>query len=37
MSMTQIWMLCVVLAMVFFVILCAVWDKMGRKNRKEEE
>ena len=34
MSMTQIWMLCFVLAMVFFIILSFVWDKMGQKERE---
>lgn len=31
MSMTQIWMLCFVIAMVFFMILQAIWSKMGKK------
>ena len=37
MTMTQIWMLCFVLAMVFFMILSAVWSSMGKKNREQLE
>lgn len=37
MDMTQIWMLCVVLAMVFFMILQGIWYKMGKKSRETEE
>lgn len=37
MTMTQIWMLCFVIAMVFFMILSAVWDHMGKKNREQIE
>lgn len=33
MTMTQIWMACFVAAMVFFMILSAVWDHMGKKDR----
>lgn len=33
MTMTQIWMLCFVIAMVFFVILQMVWSNMGKKDK----
>lgn len=33
MTMTQIWMLCIVVAMVVFIILQAVWTK-GAKARE---
>ena len=36
MTMTQIWMACFVGAMVFFMILSAVWSYMGKKNKKDE-
>jgi hypothetical protein len=34
--MTQIWMLCIVIAMVFFVGLQGVWS-IQKKNKGEEE
>jgi hypothetical protein len=34
MSMTQIWMLCIVIAMVFFVCLQGVWSI---QNKDEED
>ena len=37
MTMTQIWMLCFVLAMVFFMDFSAVWSQMGKKNREQLE
>lgn len=37
MDMTQIWMLCIVIAMAFFMALQGIWYKMGKKNREEEE
>ena len=36
MSMTQIWMLCIVIAMVFFVILQGTWS-LQKKDDGEEE
>lgn len=36
MDTTQIWMLCVILAMVFFMILTVVWSKQGKKNGNQE-
>lgn len=35
MTMTQIWMLCFVCAMVFFMVLSGVWSYMGKKNREQ--
>lgn len=35
MTTTQIWMLCFVGVMVLLMILSAVWNQMGKKNRKE--
>lgn len=35
MTTTQIWMLCFVGVMVFLMILSAVWNQMGKKNREE--
>lgn len=32
MNTTQIWMICTILVMVFFMILSAVWSKMGKKR-----
>ncbi len=37
MDTTQIWMLCVILAMVFFMILTAVWSKQGKSNGNQEQ
>ena len=37
MATTQIWMLCVILAMVFFMVLTVVWSKQGKKNKDAEE
>ena len=37
MTTTQIWMLCFVGVMVLLMILSAVWNQMGKKNRKELE
>ena len=36
MTTTQIWMLCFVGVMVLLMILSAVWNQMGKKNREEQ-
>lgn len=36
MSMTQIWMLCIVLAMVFFVALQGVWS-LQKKDKDDDQ
>ena len=36
MSMTQVWMFCIVISMVFFVVLQGVWS-VQKKNENEEE
>ncbi len=36
MSMTQIWMLCIVLAMVFFTVLQGIWSIQKKKDDKSQ-
>lgn len=35
MTSTQIWMLCIILAMVFFMVLSAVWGREEKDERQE--
>ncbi len=36
MTTTQVWMLCIILAMVFFFVLTTVWEKMGKNNDNDK-
>lgn len=37
MTSTQIWMLCIILAMVFFMVLSAVWGRNGKDDHQEKK